>query len=288
MVLTTGILDSEARTFSIFAANAAAERVASSRVFSVYNFPSISLNADQARIFLPVKRASKIEASETRVFAVVKGRTANPKVRAWTYTLDGHDFYVLRLGDSLSLVYDDSTEQWPEWTSDIGTGHVEAWRVNCGMTWIGANALAFTYGSAVVVGDDTFGLLWFLDPEQAYDEAPDPLRAQQHYPIERIVTGQVLARGRQYIPCYAVFLDGDNYGLTETDFVPTVKLETSDDQGQTFFNHGTLGVVMNPTMDNPYEWTSLGQIGSPGRMFRITDNGVFARIDSMEMNDDGQ
>ena len=287
MVLTTGILGSEARTFSVLAGTAAGENLSSSRVFSIYNFPSATLNADQSRIFLPVKRASNIDASETRVFAVIKGRTANPKVRAWTYTLDGHDFYVLRLGDSLTLVYDDSTEQWPEWTSDIGTGRVEAWRTNCGMTWIGANALAFTYGSAVVAGDDTFGLLWFLNPEQAYDETPDPLRLPQHIPIERIVTGQVLASGRQYIPCYAVFLDGDNYGLTETDFVPTVKLETSDDQGQTFFNHGTLGLAVDLTMDNPYEWTSLGQISGSGRIFRITDNGIFARIDGASMNDDG-
>lgn len=285
MVLTTGITDSEARTFSIFSGPAAGETVTSGRVFSIYNFPAMTLDASEARIFLPLKRASTMDVSEARVFAIVAGRVANPKVRASTYTLDGHDYYVLRLGDAPTRVYDALTGQWPEWTSDIGTGQAEAWRPNTVFSWIGGNALADQYGSNIVAGDDTFGLLWFLDPEQPYDDNPDPTRLPQQAAIERIVTGQVLSRGRTFIPCYAIFLDGDNYGIETTDFVPSVRLETSDDQGRTFYDQGSLGLATDPAEDNPYEWTSLGQIGSPGRMFRVIDNGVFARIDSMEMND---
>jgi hypothetical protein len=64
-----------------------------------------------------------------------------------------------------------------------------------------------------------------------------------------------------------------------------VQLEISDDQGNTFTNVGVI-TVQPDTYDNDYRWTSLGQFGSPGRLFRITDNGILTRIDSLDMNDD--
>lgn len=283
MASTVGIEASEGRTFAIYAATAAGERVSEARVFSIINFPSAGEQASEARLISPVKRDSTIDVSEARVFAVVKGRIADPKVRVWTGTLDAHDFVFLRLGDDATLVYDTLSEQWVEWTS-TGNG---AWRPNTGITWSGGQALADAYGSSIVAGDDTYGLLWFLDPELAWDENPDVARIPQQVEFERIVTGQVLASGRQFLPCYAIFVDGDNYGLTASDFTPAVTLESSDNQGRTFFAYETLEV--NPDLDanNPYAWYSLGQISSPGRMFRVTDNGLFARIDSMSMNDDG-
>lgn len=274
---------SEGRVFSIFSATSAGAQLSAGRVFSVYNFPTPEVQDSGARILLPVQRSIDIELSHERIFAIVKGRIANPALRIWTATIDGHDFVFLRLGDTVTLVYDLYSEQWVEWTSPQSG----AWRPNTGMTWVGGQALADTYGSNTVAGDDTFGLLWFLDPELPWDENPDPLRPRQEIDFDRIVTGQVLASGRQYIPCYAIFLDGDNYGLTGAEFTPTIVLEYSDDQGRTFVSAESLGVQTDTTVDNPYSWYSLGQINSPGRIFRVTDNGVMTRIDSMSMNDDG-
>jgi hypothetical protein len=213
----------------------------------------------------------------------VRGRISNFSLRAWTFTLDGHDFYVLRLGETTTLVYDFYSEQWVEWTS----GDLDFWRPSTGTAWPGAQALADEYGSTVIAGDDTFGLLWFLDPEQPYDDNPDAERLPNQISFPRIVSGQVLVSGRQFLPCYSIFLHGDNYGETFDDFSPTITLETSDNQGRTFDAHDTLDVNPDFDQDLPYEWLSLGQISSPGRIFRITDNGVFRRIDGMEMNDAG-
>lgn len=251
-------------------------------ILAAYNIPTVSIDGAQAGILAAFRQTAQIEAPQAMVLVAAKGRIANPRLRAWTFTLDGHDFYVLRLGDFSTLLYDTASEQWIEWTSP----DLNFWRPNTGISWIGAGALSHTYGSSVVVGDDTFGLLWFLDPTQPYDEHPDPDRLPQQVPFERIVTGQVLASGRQYLPCYAIFLDGDNYGLTAVDFTPTVVLETSDDQGRNFEAHDILTVEPDLTVNNPYAWYSLGQISSPGRIFRVTDTGVFTRIDSMDMNDD--
>jgi hypothetical protein len=190
--------------------------------------------------------------------------------------VDVHDFYVLRLGDSETLLYDLSTEQWVDWDS-FGLAF---WRANTGVTWVGAQALAHQYGSSVVVGDDTWGLLWFLAPEQPYDEHPDSTNPAQQIEFDRVVMGQFPERGRGVTPCYAIFLTGDNYGITADDFTPGVTLEYSDDAGTTYEDAGTLGVSQS------YEWLSLGQIDNPGRLFKITDNGIFARIDDMKMNDD--
>ena len=278
-----GTRASEARVFSIFK-HASDELLAPGlKAFVLLGYPSIAEQVDQVRTLSPLKRASPIDISEATVMALVKGRVADPKVRIWTFTLDGHDMVVLRLGDLVTLVYDAYSEQWVEWTSKQSG----AWRANTGITWNGGQQFGDIYGSNIVAGDDTFGRLWFLDPEFPYDEAPDPTRGAQHLDFDRIVTGQVLAKGRQNIPCYAVFLSGDNYGFSVTGITPSIVLEISDDQGRNFITLDALPVETDLTIDNPYGWYSLGQISQPGRIFRITDNGVLTRIDTLEMNDDG-
>ncbi|MBA3831664.1 MAG: hypothetical protein H0X34_07185 [Chthoniobacterales bacterium] len=273
----------QGRVYMTGSVRAGDTEISQGRIYTQINYPADFARAAQARIIADAKKEVIPEISQSRVYAHVKGRVADPKLRVWTFTLDGHDFFVLRLGDGETLLYDIYSEQWVEWDSQ-GSG---AWRPNIGMTWIGAAALADTLGSSVVAGDDTFGLLWFLDPEQPYDDAPNPGRSVQQIEFERIVTGQVFASGRQYLPCYAIFLDGDNYGITVDDFTPLITLEYSDDQGRTFVSAESLGLETDITVNNPYTWNSLGQISSPGRMFRVRDNGVLTRIDSMEMNDNG-
>lgn len=282
MVAAIAQQNSEARIFNVTSQTANAERLSGSRIFSVYNIPAQAQRIAQARIYAIDNYRGPQQISQARVLAVVSGRVADPLVRAWTFTLDGHDFYVLRLGDETTLLYDVYAEQWVEWTSK----DLLFWRLRTGFSWAGAQSLADTYGSTIVAGDDTFGLLWFLDPDQPYDEHPNADNNIQQLDFERIVTGQVIASGRAQIPCYVIFVDGDNFGLTGTEFTPGVTLEYSDDQGRNFVQAETLPSLADPSENNPYAWYSLGQISSPGRIFRVRDNGVLARIDSMDMNDD--
>jgi hypothetical protein len=250
------------------------------RGLTAINYPSQGLNATQGRVVTTFRQTAVIDAAQARILVAVRGRVANPRVRAWTFTLDGHDFYVLRLGDTETLIYDMTTEQWVNWDS-FGDS---VWRANTGISWLGGHALAQQYGSNILIGDDTFGLLWFLDPERPYDDHPDYLNPAQQIPFDRVVMGQVAARGRGSQPCYAIFLTGDNYGLSVNDFTPAVTLEYSDDAGKTYESAGTITVTPD-SVEPPYSWYSLGQIGDPGRLFKITDNGVFTRIDDMQMND---
>lgn len=247
-----------------------------------YNVPAKNVASAQASFSITYRAIAPIQTTQAFTLAVVKGRIATPRIRAFTFTLDGHDFYGLRLGDMSTLLYDVSSQQWIEWTSQ----DAPFWRVNTAVNWIGAQALGNSYGSDVVAGDDTWGLLYFLNPDQPYDIHPDYLNLTQQLPYPRIAMAQATVSGRNFVPCYAIFLDTDVYGFATTDFIPSVTLETSDDQGVTFQSHGTI-TAQPDTDSNDYRWYSLGQMQSPGRLFRVTDNGLLTRIDAMSMNDDG-
>lgn len=256
-------------------------RVSQSAVRVIYNIPTEHLRLSQARIRTVIEKPTPaIRVTQARIRVVAAGRIADPTVRAWTFTLDGHDFYVLRLGDEETLIYDLSTQQWVNWDSHT----LPFWRLNSGQTWVGGQSLGVMFGSSIVAGDDLAGLLWVLNPERSYDEAVSATAANPQAPFIRVVMGQVAMTGREVLPCYAIFLIGDNFGAVNADFTASVTLEYSDDAGKTYDLADTITVTPE-TINQSYEWLSLGQIEAPGRLFRITDNGVFARIDSMTMND---
>lgn len=275
MVAAVGARDSQlfVRTVDV----GSNERVSQMFVRTVFNYP-----ADEARVsqsFVRVIDAGNVaRVSQMFVRALTRGHTENPRIRAWTFSLDGHDFYVLRLADMMTLVYDTYSEQWMDW-QDSDHGY---WRPAIGTVWNGAAALAQNFGSSVVAGDDTWGLLWFLDPDQPYDDHPDYLAPGQQLYFERITMGQVPMRGRENLPCYAAWLTTD-MGDPAYDGA-AVRLEISDDGGVTFDDMGSIEI--NTGADYPeLSWESLGQIEAPGRLFKIIDDGAITRIDGFEMND---
>jgi hypothetical protein len=238
------------------------------------------MEASQSAVRVALNRAPVMEVSQSVVRVVYRGRLEDTIVRAWTFTLDGHDFYVLRLNETETLIYDTSTEQWVNWDSH----GLPVWRVNCGTNWIEGQSIGFESGSAILAGDDQAGILWALDPERAFDEAVLSDAPEQTVPFQRIVMGQVPMTGREVLPCYALFLIGDNFGPLTDVFTAQITLEYSDDAGKTYHDAGTIEVTPS-TVNQSYEWYSLGQIEAPGRLFRLRDTGVFTRIDSLTMND---
>lgn len=243
----------------------------------------LNMRTSGANVLAAVNGIQAIRSTQAAVLVAVRGRVDNPKLRAWTFTLDGHDFYVLRLGMDLTLVYDVYSEQWTDWDAFEKI----YWPVNVGINWVGGVGLldpkGASWGSNVLVGDDTLGLLWFLDPNQPYDESFDgPLDPVQTKYFPRVTMGQLALTGRQVRPCYAAWLTTD---MGAPAYIgASVTLEISDDAGKTFTNMGAITVT---TDENRPElaWYSLGQIEAPGRLFRITDDGAITRIDGMEMND---
>lgn len=280
----TSGMDASALESRAAISKASPANVSQLEALSVINFPAKSIAMSAAEARLPGTVATPVEVSQISVLVIGRGRVANPRLRAWTFTLDGHDFYVLRLGDNTTLVYDLFSQQWAEWSS----AEFDFWRANVGINWLGSVGIIdennLSYGSDVVVGDDTWGLLWFLNADQGYDDHPDAGSPNQILPFERVVMGQAPIRGRDVMPCNVVYLTGDNSGAAGP-FGPTVTLYTSDDAGKSFLTQDTINVVPGDYTQE-FAWRSLGDITAPGRLFKIVDNGVFARIDSLDMNDE--
>src|SRR6185312_9964321 len=247
------------------------------RVLGVVNKPAANMSSTQARILAPVEEMADINAVQARILAVVRGRIGYPNVRAWTFTLDGHDYYILRLGTSSTLVYDLTTNQWYIWGS--GTG--DLWYAYNGCNWNGANSQSGGYGSNIVVGDDTFGTLYFLDPEYDYDDAGSYDGTSSTF--QRVVEGQVINTSYNGQRCYGVEVLG-SIGDVTSPTLTNVTLDYSDDRGKTFATAGTI-TVPTTSYDARLSWRSLCNIPTPGRLFKITDYGALRRIDSLEMED---
>jgi hypothetical protein len=109
----------------------------------------------------------------------------------------------------LTLVYDVYSEEWVDWDA-LGEAY---WPVNIGFNWVGGTGVTkpdgSLFGSNVLVGDDTFPLLYFLDPNQPYDENPEALDPEQAIFFERVIQGQVVVSGREVQPCFACWITTD-------------------------------------------------------------------------------
>ena len=261
--------------FIVVAKDIAATRTSQAGFAAIANVRGESVRTSQAALSVIGEAAEAMRTSQAGLIVIARGRVATPNLRAWTFTLDGHPFYMLHLGDFKTIVYDVSTEQWVDWRSI----NLDFWRANVGQNWLGATKVATVFGSNILVGDDLFGLLWFLDPTFGEDQSPAEDRDNEHFP--RIVMGQIPMRGRDFAPCYEVFLTTDK-GDPAYDFAP-VTLYTSDDGGVNFDEHTTIQLIAGDVTQE-LSWPSLGQIAAPGRLFRIEDDGAIARIDSLDMS----
>lgn len=240
-------------------------------------YPSEFVEASQVQLMAGTDAVVDVQASQLIILVAARGRVSDPRVLAWTYTQDGHDYYVLRLGMDETLVYDTNTDQWYNW----GSGESSLWRPYDGTNWLGGTALGGIW-SNVVVGDDGNGSLYFLNPGGDLDD--HPLDGGDAYPFRRMITGQVVSpRGYSAYPCYGVELLG-SIGQTGDPALTAVGLEVSDDRGQSYVSCGTVDVPVD-AFDARVNWRSLGSIRAPGRLFRVTDYGALKRVDSLEMTD---
>ena len=279
MALTPTIENSQSFVFSITGTGGAtsSEQLSQAFVLAVANFPTESIENSQDFVLVVTEGATpELCISQAWVTVVARGRIDDPQVRAWTFTLDGHDFYVLRLGNIETLVYDFATEQWYVYGSHASN----IWRPYTGINWQGGNVVSAPFGSNVIVGDDGNGALYFLDPEGSFDDDA-LLGADTPREFDREVYGQVATRSFDSIPCYGVQLMGSIGEMAEASLT-TVTLYTSDDQGHTYDSQGTV-TVPNAGYDIRVEWWSLGSFSAPGRLFKITDTGTLHRIDYLEM-----
>src|SRR5581483_7215543 len=102
---------------------------------------------------------------------------ATSRKRAWSFTLDGHTFYVLDLGQEGTFLWDKSTNSWCQF---ITTGYT-AWNFCNGCMW----------GQRIVAGDQLTTDLWEMLPASSlFDNSATE--------IQHVVTGGVATRNRIY------------------------------------------------------------------------------------------
>ena len=238
-----------------------------------YNIPTENLAASFAGFMVVDNNPATIKVEQAFMFALVRGNIYNPRLRAWWFELDAHEIFILNLGGEKTIGYDLTTEKWLWWSNPTDLH----WRACCGTNWVQSGSVAFGHGSDVVVGDDSSGILWILDPMQGYD---DPLSAAARaegtpVPFPRVATGQTITRGREFISCYEVYL---TCLPGEPAFTGAqIELLYSDDAGRSYVSAGAI-VVEEGNYQQEISWKSLGQFGAPGRLFRIVDNGAIRQI----------
>jgi hypothetical protein len=91
----------------------------------------------------------------------------------------------------------------------------------------------------IIAADQSNPVIWELDPTSFIDD--------DFKPQTRVVTGGLSMRNRAFIPNYA-FRVTASLGLPEVPLTvpatePTVLLETSDDQGNSYQSHGCHSVL---------------------------------------------
>lgn len=198
-------------------------------------------------------------------------------IRVWAYTLDGKSFYVLNLGVIETLVCDVLAEQWYIW----GSGASDIWRARTGCEWLGGRKFAEDW-SYIITGDNTNGALYFLSPDDDFDDDADVGDATPRT-FTRQGTGQVVVSpGYASVPCFGVQLMGSVGKFADDD--AAVNLQTSDDQGNTWNDQGNV-LLDADEFTARVNWRSLGSMVAPGRLFRITDTGALKRIDNLEMDE---
>lgn len=283
MALTPEVRVSNTGTFSLTQLTADDLRTTQTGVMTLGSFPAERVDVSNTGVQTLVDYQKEIRVSNSQVLALAQGRISDPNVRAWTFTLDGHDFYVLNVGDQETLVFDASVGEWVTWGNDERS----VFFAKTGINWLGGDKLADTYGSNVLIGHDTAGTVMILDPRKSVDESPipDDVNNPPTFNFRRQVTVQtVVPSGYYSVPCYDVQLHGSIGDNDEEANNLTVTLEYSDDRGKSYTSAGSL-TVPSEDYDFRVNWRSLGSYETPGRLFRFTDYGAMKRLDGVNVED---
>ena len=187
--------------------------------------------------------------------------------KAWAFTFDGHIFYVLNFTTEAALIYDITTRQWSRW---FGAAALEGgepfWNMFRGMVWKGR----------VIAGGMEDNRIWELDPHSMLDEDSTP--------IQRKVTGFQEVRGSSSVRQGSLRVTARK----EDAAVPsTLTMKFSDDRGKTWSSERTVDLAAN-SYSQRIEFRSLGRLRAPGRVWEISDEGGFVRIDGADADLEGE
>lgn len=179
--------------------------------------------------------------------------------RAWTYTLDGHTFYVLDLGGEGTFAYDVLTNTWSQFVTQ---GHVN-WDMQAGVMW----------GNRIMACDLSSTDVWELVPA-ATDDQDGTLD------IPHIVTGGLQTRNRDFHAVESLTVSG-SMGYIGNLTNSAQSMRYSDDQGVTWSDYFTVDLEAGD-YSQEIAFRSLGSFAAPGRVFELSDLGGLIRIDGAD------
>lgn len=187
--------------------------------------------------------------------------------RAWSYTMDGHTFYVLDLSGQGTFIYDQTTQQWSEFVTGAptfdGTPSPQ-WNMQNGCMW----------GTRIVACDLATPNVWEMAPSNILDNDATA--------ISHVINGELATRTRDYISLDSVNVTA-SFGLMDSATPVTFNLRFSDDQGRSWSPF--FPVTLTPgDFTSEIAWRSLGAFNSPGRIIELSDTGGLIRIDGVDVS----
>lgn len=167
--------------------------------------------------------------------------------RGWTYSMEGHKFYVLEV-DAGTFLFDVATGAWHR-------------RQSWGSTWWRCNGAVSAYDMTILTDRATGAL--YVPSMDVFDEAGDPIAFE--------ITLPTLEYGRERVTMHAFEVTvetGQGSGSVDD---PQVMLTYSDDGGHLWSNElwRSLGAVGN--YRSRVIWRKLGQFRTRQMRLRITD-----------------
>lgn len=270
------------RLYTRVSYSAPAPEVNANRLYMRASYSSIAARFDVSRLYLRTSYnvpAKSVKASRLYVRIAYRADNDPPRLRANGWSLDGHDFYQLTLGDAKgTLIYDITSGTWANYVTE-GLGF---WRPVYSVNWQGVTKKAQGAGMTtdVVMGDSFRGLLWTQDPVLGKDEGDAEDKADTT--IYCKVQGNLNIHTNNTARISRVYL----YGSLWTPYVSpaTISLSMSDDQGRTFSTPSDATIPSDRT-NIQVMWRSLGAMQQPGRIFLFEDTGV-SRIDGVDIMSD--
>lgn len=228
-------------------------------VLVAQNFPTPNVKNTGITSLVAAKADTNVRMTDTYALVAIVTGGEDRMLRAWQFTQDDHDFYVV-LASNETYVYDKLSETWSQWKSPDAS----YWRGVDGSDWEGIN----------VCIDPDNGKIYQIDPYGRLDYGTTP--------ITSVIYGGMTERFRKMTPCYMAEVAVSQAKPPANIDATTVgiKLETSDTIN--WVDHGTLtGQATGNKMT--VRFYGLGLIQSPGVVFKITDTGYARRIDGLDV-----